>query len=962
MQKHFFTLSFFIAFTTSLWAQNVLDITGKWKFQIDRNDLGVKEQWYKKTLSDEINLPGSMPEKLKGDEVSIHTKWTGSLYDSSYYFNPYMEKYRIEGDIKLPFFLTPDKHYVGVAWYQKEAMIPSNWKGERILLYLERPHIETTVWINGQKAGMQNSLCVPHIYDVTNLIKRGKCTISIRVDNRIKKINVGPDSHSITDQTQGNWNGIVGKINLQTTPKIYFDDIQVYPDLDNKKAIVKMTLKSTSAASSSARISLSATSFNTDKKQNIPSITQTFKIKGGLLNCEMELPMGNNMLTWDEFDPALYMLNAEITSKKGKEKKKVQFGMRKFSIKGKWFYVNGNKTMLRGTVENCDFPLTGYAPMDVKDWERVFRICRNYGLNHMRFHSYCPPEAAFIAADLVGFYLQPEGPSWPNHGPKLGLGQPIDKYLMDETIRLTKAYGNYASYCMLACGNEPSGRWVAWVSKFVDYWKKTDPRRVYTGASVGNSWQWQPHNEYHVKAGARGLNWAKTRPESESDYRGRIDTVKQPYVSHETGQWCAFPNFNEIRKYTGVNKAKNFEIFRDLLADGKMADKGNDFMMASGKLQVLCYKNEIERTLRTPDYAGFQLLALNDYSGQGTALVGMLDVFFEEKGYVTANEVRRFCSPIVPLARIPKFTYKNNETFIANIEVANFYKTPLQNAKTVYCIKDEYGKVYAHGTLSIKDIPIGNCFHLGTIRYSLKDISSPQKLKLEVRIEGTEAVNDWDFWVYPTKVEIDTKNIYVADSLDEKAQKILKEGGNVLITAAGKISYGKEVVQYFTPVFWNTSWFKMRPPHTTGIWVNDKHPLFKNFPTEYHSNLQWWELLNKSQVMQFTEFPENFEPLVQSIDTWFISRKIGTLFEAKVLNGKVIMTSMDITRNLEKRIVARQMYKAIIDYMNSDYFRPKYKIKIQQIQNLFTKKAPKVNSYTKDSPDELKPKKGDKGI
>lgn len=961
MQKHFLTLSLLITIATTLCAQNALNIAGKWKFQIDRNDAGVKEQWYKKTLNDDINLPGSMPEKLKGDNVTAQTKWTGSLYDSSYYFNPYMEKYRIEGNLKLPFFLTPDKHYVGVAWYQKQVVIPANWKGERILLYLERPHIETTVWINEKKAGMQNSLCVPHIYDVTDLVTKGKCTISIRVDNRIKEINVGPDSHSITDQTQGNWNGIVGKINLITTPKVYFDDIQVYPDLANKKAIVKMVLKSTSPIGTSATIALSAKSFNSEQNHTVPAITKSFVVKDGALNCEMELPMGDGMLTWDEFDPALYMLHAEIASNKGKEKKEIQFGMREFSIKGKWFYVNGIKTMLRGTVENCDFPLTGYAPMEVKDWERVFRICRSYGLNHMRFHSFCPPEAAFIAADLVGFYLQPEGPSWPNHGPKLGMGQPIDTYLMDETIRLTKAYGNYASYCMLACGNEPSGRWVAWVTKFVEYWKKTDSRRVYTGASVGNGWQWQPNSQYHVKAGARGLNWTNAMPESESDYHEKIDTVKQPYVSHETGQWCVFPNFNEIRKYTGVNKARNFEIFQDLLTDGKMGNKGHDFMMASGKLQALCYKNEIEKTLRTPDYAGFQLLALNDYSGQGTALVGLLDVFFEEKGYITANEVRRFCNATVPLARIPKFVYKNDETFTADIEVANFYKATIKNAKAVYTIKDIYGKVYAKGVISTKDIPIGNCFQLGQVNYSLNNVASPQKLNLEVKIEGTEALNDWDFWVYPAQVEVKKGSVYVTDTFDTKAHEILEQGGNVLITAAGKISYGKEVVQYFTPVFWNTSWFKMRPPHTTGIWVNDKSPLFKNFPTEYHSNLQWWELLNKAQVMQFTEFPETFQPLVQSIDTWFISRKIGTLFEANVLNGKLMMTSMDITSEPDKRIVARQMYSAILDYMNSDSFRPQEKITVEQIQNLFTKNAPKVNSYTKDSPDELKPIKGDKG-
>ena len=451
-----------------------VSLSGKWAFQIDREDKGVREEWFNKTLSDRINLPGSMPEKLKGDDVTVRTKWTGSLYDSSYYFNPYMEKYRIDGQVKLPFFLTPDKHYVGVAWYQKKVTVPDSWKGERIVLFLERPHIETTVWINHREVGMRNSLCVPHVYDLTSYVTPGKSSlVTIRVDNRIKEINVGPDSHSITDQTQGNWNGIVGKIELQSTPEVFFEDIQVYPDLAGKKALVRMNVRASSSAK--GEIALSARSFNTNVNHEIAPVYQTVTVRKGDNPLEMELPMGQNFLTWDEFSPALYRLTATLKNGKQIETKQVQFGMREFTINGKWFYVNGRKTMLRGTVENCDFPLTGYAPMDVASWERVFRICRSYGLNHMRFHSFCPPEAAFIAADLVGFYLQPEGPSWPNHGPKLGNGQPIDKYLMDETIALTKAYGNYASYCMLACGNEPSGRWVNWVSKFVDYWKATDP-------------------------------------------------------------------------------------------------------------------------------------------------------------------------------------------------------------------------------------------------------------------------------------------------------------------------------------------------------------------------------------------------------------------------------------------------------------------------------------------------------
>ena len=323
----------FISILTVAGQNHSFSLSGKWNFRIDREDTGVKEQWFKKSLDDSINLPGSMPEKWKGDEVTARTQWTGSLYDSSYYFNPYMEKYRIEGQVKLPFFLTPDKHYVGVAWYQKKVTIPADWKGERITLFLERPHIETTVWVNQQELGMQNSLCVPHVYDLTAATTPGKTyLITIRIDNRIKEINVGPDSHSITDQTQGNWNGIVGRIELQATPKVHLEDIQVYPDLSNQKALVRMNIRS--ASSTKGEITLSAASFNTDIQHKVAPVHQSFNIRPGDNPVEMELPMGKEFLTWDEFSPALYKLTAKLTNGKQTDTQQVQFGMRDFKIEG----------------------------------------------------------------------------------------------------------------------------------------------------------------------------------------------------------------------------------------------------------------------------------------------------------------------------------------------------------------------------------------------------------------------------------------------------------------------------------------------------------------------------------------------------------------------------------------------------------------------------------------------------
>ncbi|GAB6011509.1 exo-beta-1,4-galactosidase [Viscerimonas tarda] len=956
--KHSFEylkIGLFICFVC-LWAtteaQNKkIDLQGEWRFDIDRNDAGVSERWFAKKLGDKITLPGSMAENRQGDDVTLNTPWTASIYDSSFFFNPRLEKFRKQENLKLPFWLTPVKYYVGAAWYQREVNVPNTWKNDRILLFLERPHTESHLWINDKEVGTQNSLSVPHVFDITSYLKTGNNTITICVDNRTKAVDVGKDSHSITDQTQGNWNGIVGRMELQSTPKTFISDVQVFPDLKGKKALVKVVINGNSPGT----LALDAASFNGKISHGVAPVSQSFTAeKDGLTNLDIELPLGDGVQLWDEFNPNLYKLKVALKTKQGEDLKELQFGMREFTIKDTYFYVNGRKTFLRGTVENCVFPLTGYAPMDIESWERVFRICRNFGLNHMRFHSFCPPEAAFIAADKVGFYLQPEGPSWPNHGTSLGDGRPVDNYLWEEAKSIVKEYGNFPSFSMFAIGNEPRGRWVAWVSKFVDYWAETDTRRVYTGASVGGSWAWQPRNQYHVKAGARGLDWGKL-PESASDFLARIDTVKQPYISHETGQWCVFPDFTEIRKYTGVMRARNFELFREDLADRGMADKEAAFLMASGKLQALSYKHDIEKNLRTPKYAGFQLLSLNDYSGQGTALVGVLNAFWEEKGYINAEEFRQFCAPTVLLSRMDKFVFTNDETMTAKIEVAHFGEKELKQQPTNWRIKDAYGTLIAEGKLQAKDISLGNNQQLGTVELPLAKLEKAQKLNLEVSFDALNVRNNWDFWVYPARLpELAANDIHITSQIDAETEAVLAKGGKALLLLDGKVEQGKDVVQYMTPAFWNTSWFKMRPPHTVGTLINDFHPVFKNFPTDYYTGLQWWELVNRGQVMEITGFPKGFDPIVQPIDTWFINRKLATLFEANVGKGKIVVTSIDIQSALEKRPVARQLRYSILNYMNSNLFLPEKSLNISLIKDILLKEGERLNTHTQDAPDELK--------
>lgn len=935
------------------------NLAGKWRFQIDQNDAGIQEQWFNKKLADTVRLPGSMLTNGKGDEVTLQTKWTGSIYDSSWFFNPRMEKYRQPGNLKFPFWLTPAKYYVGAAWYQKVVSIPDKLKGRRFELFLERCHTETMVWVDGKEAGMQNSLVAPHVYDLTDVLSQpGKHVITIRVDNRIKAINVGPDSHSLTDHTQGNWNGIIGKIVLNATPLIHIDNVQVYPDVPNKQAIVLVRIKGSQPGN--AKLTLAAVSFNSNLQHRVPNATSSIELTKDTSIYQLVLPMTKDVQLWDEFNPALYKLFVILQTPDGeKQNREVTFGMRSFKIVGTGFTINDRPVFLRGTVNNCEFPLTGFPPMDEEAWVKQFNTAKAHGLNHMRFHSWCPPEAAFKAADKTGFYLQPEGPGWVNHGTSLGDGRPVDQYMYDETNRMATCYGNYASFCMEAPGgNEPAGKnQVKFLTAFIQYWQAKDKRRVYTGASVGNSWPLVPENEYMVKAGARGLSWVNARPESDSDYEATVQKFNVPYVVHEMGQWCVYPDFNEINRFNGVYKEKNFELFREQLAEHGMADQANQFFMASGKLQALCYKNEIEKAFRTKGLAGIQLLGLQDFPGQGTALVGMLNALWQNKPYITPQEIKRFCNAVVPLTRMPKFVYTSDEKLTAQVELFNYGGSKLKNARINWVLKDSTGKVITKGSFDKKNYAIGNCLPVGKIEYALSGIQSAMRLNLDISVAGTTYGNDWNVWVFPKIQDIAFKDeVYDCDTLDAKAMAVLQNGGKVFLQANGKIVKGKEVVNYFTPVFWNTSWFKMRPPHTLGILCNPKHPAFKEFPATYHSDLQWWDVVNKAQVMHLEDFPAAFKPVLQPIDTWFINRKLALLLEAKVGKGKLLLCSIDL-KDLNNRPATAQLLRSLELYVHSNSFNPAESVELSAVQALFTEPSRDTwNGYTKDSPDELKPK------
>jgi len=920
-------------------AKEQIPLNGIWQFAIDSLDRGIDEQWFNNKLMETVSLPGSMTENGKGNDISLLTRWTGDILDSSYFKLQQYENYRQPGNIKIPFWLQPEKYYSGAAWYRKEIIIPAGWNEKSITIFFERCHWQSSVWVDNRYIGSKNALGAPHIYEITENLTPGKHTITVRMDNRIQEIQPGVNSSSITDHSQTNWNGIVGKMFLQASDKIYIRSMKIFSDKQQKSVSVNVRINNRSGKLQKVNLAAQATG----GKLPLKRLRKEYELIPGENAISFDYAMGNTPRLWDEFSPNLYTMVCSVSNKLYNDSKEETFGLRSLATKKTQFTVNDRLIYLRGTLECAVFPKTGYPPTDEKEWTRIFKVCKEYGLNHMRFHSWCPPEAAFTAADRVGIYLYVECSSWANQGAAIGDGKPIDQFIFDESERIVEEYGNHPSFCFLVYGNEPGGeKQNTYLTKFVSDWKKKDTRRLYSSAS---GWPQLDVNDFHsmyeprIQLWGAGLNSIinSQSPSSNYDWYNIINWRGKPVISHEIGQWCVYPKYDEIKKYDGVLKAKNFEIFQERLIENGMGDLAKSFLNASGKLQVLCYKAEIEAALRTKEMGGFQLLDLHDFPGQGTALIGVLDPFWESKGYVTPAEYTQFCNATVPLARLSKYIFNSAEDFKAAIEISHFGENTILGVTPTWQIIDATGAVTANGQLSKTDIPIGNGFRLGEIRFPLNTIKSPAMYTIKVSVNGFE--NHWDFWVYPYQNQpVAGEKIKIVRQMDSASIDFLRNGGSVLLTpekGSIKKEFGGDVAVGFSSIFWNTAWTNKQPPHTLGILCDPKHPLFNHFPTQYHSNYQWWDAMSHSNAILLDSLGVKIQPLVRIIDDWFTNRALGLIVEAKVGNGKIIISGIDLFTDAEKRPEARQLTFSIFNYMQSTAFNPTQEISLPVVTGLF---------------------------
>ena len=928
--------------------ETMLPLAGTWKFRLDAEDVGVAKKWFGLEFDDTVQLPGTTDENRKG----------------------------IKKDEQCIDRLSRVWYWKGPAWYQRRVTIPDAWDGKRITLFMERSK-HTRVWVDQTFYGGEDTLSAPQFFDVTASMTPGEHTITVLVDNA-RLPPVGP-SHAVDERTQTNWNGIVGKMELRATAPVWLDDVQVYPNAKEKKARVRVVIGNITGKTASGRITVGCESYNVAKPSTFT--TKSFEVKAGERENVIEFTYkpGDDVPLWDEFQPAMLRLNLNLESTAGEEpyhdQRSVNFGMRDFTKERNRFTINGHPVFLRGKNDCCFFPLTGYPPMDKAGWLRVLSIAKSYGINHYRFHSWCPPEAAFEAADELGVYFQAEIPN-----KRSGFRAPenkeaaihnIDRLDVESTLRkkslyeyakregelIFKAFGNHPSFVMFTLGNE-LGRSQG-MFEMVSHFQKIDPRHLY--AQGTNNVHWNPHmaegDDFWVtgktsktlpvrgsffQADYPNPHIEHASPSTMVDFSESISGIGVPVIGHETGQFQVYPDFREIPKYTGVVRARNLEIFRERLKAAGMLDLARDFVRASGALSAICYREDIETALRTPDLGGFQLLDLQDFPGQGTALVGMLNVFMESKGLITPVAWRKFCCETVPLLRMKKYTWTTDETFVGRVQIAHYGPADLPDARVTWTVTGSDGRKLTAGAFDPVTIEQGKVFEVDMFSLPLGDIVAPQKLKITAAIEGTKYRNDYNIWVYPLKVDTSvSKDVMVTDSFAAaETKEHLASGGKVLLFP--KLDELPHSIKgSFQTDFWCFPMFRRGAerqgievaPGTLGLLCNPATPALAGFPTEFHSNWQWWHLVKNSRPIMLDDTPDSYRPTVQVIDNFARNHKLGLIAETKVGKGKMLVCAIDLPGHQDKP-EARQLLHSLLRYIGSQKFAPKAELDAELLKKL----------------------------
>lgn len=850
-----------------------IDLSGQWQVKLDAEKQETMPQAYPETMM----LPGTT--SAAGLGMPNPAKETGCLTDA----------YRFEGAV----------------WFMR-TFTAGDWTGEQTMLTLERTR-KTTVYLDGRPIGHQESLCTPHRYFLPP-VHAGEHTLVIRVDNTDYPTRGG---HLTSPDTQSNWNGITGEISL-TVAHTLLTDLTVRPDL--RRGCLRVHGHIIGAPDGVAGIVLPG------------QMEHLLPYRRGVL--DGECPLKGNEAFWDEAHPEIHTISIDLDG----DVYETTFGLRDVRTLSRRLLINGRETFLRGKVDNLLYPKTGYTPTDVASWMTILGIAKEYGINHYRYHTACPPDAAFTAADLLGVYMAPELPFWgtvAEEGEE-GYDERERDFLFQEGFRILREYGHHPSFLWLSLGNELWGSKDV-LNRMMRAYREADDTKLYS--SGANNYQFVPDvlDEENVFVGVRlgrerlirgsyamcdapqGIVQT-TAPESVSNYDASIvpETLGQsgeagkvqiqygtgvkevdaqsaddlipdvPVISHEVGQYVFYPDFSEISHYTGPLKPRNIEAMRENLERAGLYGEHEAFFRQTGHLAVECYKREIETLLRSREVSGFQLLDLQDYTGQGTALVGVLNAMMENKGLISAEEWREFCAGTVVLGEFASFTGMMGEDIRFDVQISEC--DPEKQHTCIRCIlMDGERELYAC------DVTPGARQGRLTDAVSVTFPAECYRDAMQERITGLTVVltledgtrNHYPIWLIPqvdiriTREGIEKDGRMVAFvSAEEKA-----DGAAIVVPSAG----GQLPAEYCTD-FWcypmfrsiSESMGKPVPVGTMGLSIDTASPLLKRFAQEDYTTPAWYAILQTAHVQRL---PADIHPAVQMIDNTERCARLGILYQ-----------------------------------------------------------------------------------
>ena len=904
-----------------------LDLTGEWSFALDPNGRGEAEEWYRRLQSGRILVPGSWEEQGYGERPPE----------------------QIIGWSKK-------RSYEGAAWYVRQVEIPNSWRGKKIWLQLEGVNWTTGVWLNGTHAGSGDSLSAPHRFDLTDLAHPGEPNLlAIKVNNKVEGI-LNYEAHIHSRHTATNWGGIVGAVRLVATPRTWIEGLKIFPDARRRTVRCEVSVASTTGARGTVEARAEV------EGRRIAGAKMPLEIaQPGVKVLTLTLELGPDARLWSDRDPFLYELHLELTTEEGVDVVDTRFGLRTFEVRGRKLYLNDEPLYLRGYVDCCIFPLTGYPPHDKSVYLQQFRRAKDYGFNHVRLHSWTPPDAFYEAADEVGMLVQNELPNWGNcNDPRYLAG--AGDFLRSELERVVLHLQRHPSLVIHCMGNEllqsaPHGashRYSPFLNQLVRRGRELDPSRLYLDQSGFGHLPEEPDRETDLNS---YRSFRGTTPDSTTTWSTRVAGGRLPVIAHEHTQMDMYTRLDSSPKFTGVIEPSWEAQAMDALAAKQLLDEADRYYRASARLQLVCIKEQFERIRRTPELSGLQMLNLTDFPGQGTALNGVLDVFWEPKGHASAEVFRQFNAETVLLCACPRRTFPEGGWMEARLLLSHYGPDRLRGDVRWELAAGQ--DVLAWGKLAVGDVPPGGLYEVGTL--ALRMPTGPKKLTLRAHLEGSQVHNSWDFWVFPTGrtqevgagVRLSPGLAWLADYYNQmEVIDRCEHHRGVILTDRLNVRYVEEMyngatVVYlaendqlqdaiptgFESLFWTYLWFPNQPRTTMGLVVED-HPLMRRFPHDGHSDWQWYHLVEGAQAVGMEVLPSDLRPIVAVVDNWHRARKLGYMFEGRVGRGRFLMTTLQLLGEYPCHPEAVYLLDQLLGYIQGEEFSPATRLALAHIWSL----------------------------